>query len=179
MFKSIASWGVRFGSRSSTYTLQCRSKLVPPPAWSRVGMSSFSSGGSNSNQPTAATSIDSNNTVDSQASGNEFSDVPGVKTQGDKMILVYTCKVCDTRSARKISKHSYEKGVVVVRCGHCSSLHLIADRLGLFEDPGWDINKFLTEKEGQGVKFVNEENVVELSAEDVVGSYTPQPPSSS
>lgn len=85
------------------------------------------------------------------------------------MILMYTCKVCDTRSARKISKQSYEKGVVVVRCAGCSSLHLIADHLGIFENPGWDINKFLLEKEGQGVKYVNEENVIELNMEDVVG----------
>lgn len=99
-----------------------------------------------------------------------FKDVPGVKSSGEKLILMFTCNVCDTRSARKISKQSYEHGVVVVRCAPCQNLHLISDKLGIFEDRGWNINDFLKEKEGQGIKYINSENIIELSAEDVFGS---------
>lgn len=37
------------------------------------------------------------------ASGAPLSALPGV-THGDAMLMLYTCKVCETRSARKISK---------------------------------------------------------------------------
>ncbi|KAL2904595.1 DNL-type zinc finger protein [Bienertia sinuspersici] len=52
------------------------------------------------------------------------------------LALVFTCKVCETRSMKMCSRDSYEKGVVVVRCGGCDNLHLIADRLGWFGEPG-------------------------------------------
>jgi protein import protein ZIM17 len=98
-------------------------------------------------------------------------DVPGVKTSGDKMILVYTCKVCNTRSAKKISKHGYNHGVVLVRCAGCKSLHLIADRLGIFEDKGWDIQKYLEENatklDAKGFKFITDDNIMELHASDI------------
>ncbi len=98
-----------------------------------------------------------------------FTDVPGIKTTGEKMILMYTCKVCNTRSAKKISKQGYEKGVVIVRCSCCQSKHLIADNMGIFEDAGWNIHDYLSGKDGENSKFVVEDDVFELRLEDVVG----------
>ncbi|KAF5204200.1 Dnl-type zinc finger protein [Thalictrum thalictroides] len=61
--------------------------------------------------------------------------------------MVFTCKVCETRSVKTICRESYEKGVVVARCGGCDNLHLIADRLGWFGEPG-SIEEYLEVKKG-------------------------------
>jgi len=103
-----------------------------------------------------------------------FADVPGVQTTGEKMIIMFTCTVCDTRSARKISKQAYSEGIVMVRCDCCKNRHLIADRMGVFEDSlagngGWDIEKYMTEQ-GEKVRSITDENVYELTVEDIVGA---------
>jgi mitochondrial protein import protein ZIM17 len=100
---------------------------------------------------------------------NFFQDVPGVKASGEKYAMVYTCNVCNTRSVKKISKQSYHQGCVVVKCPGCANMHLIADHLGVFEDKGWTIDKFLAEH-GEKVKVVTEDNVMELTSKDLTGS---------
>ncbi|KAF3319894.1 DNL-type zinc finger protein [Carex littledalei] len=66
------------------------------------------------------------------------------------MAMIYTCMVCETRSMKTASRESYEKGVVVTRCPGCNNLHLIADRLGWFGEPG-SVEDFLAVR-GEEVK---------------------------
>ena len=56
--------------------------------------------------------------------------LPGAMHGGPKMAVLFTCTVCNTRSARQFSKQSYEEGVVLIRCPGCDNLHLFAVRVG-------------------------------------------------
>jgi mitochondrial protein import protein ZIM17 len=100
---------------------------------------------------------------------SSFSDVPGVKSQGEKYAMVYTCTVCNTRSVKQISKQGYHHGCVLVRCPGCQNLHLIADHLGIFESKGWTIESYLAEN-GENVRKVDDGGVLELTREDILGS---------
>ena len=54
-------------------------------------------------------------------------------------MIMFTCNVCQHRSARTFSKDAYEVGVVLIRCEGCDNLHLIADNLGWFRDENVNI----------------------------------------
>lgn len=50
------------------------------------------------------------------------------------LALQYTCNKCGTKAVKRFTYHSYTKGVVLLRCDTCKSLHLVADNLGWFDD---------------------------------------------
>ena len=87
--------------------------------------------------------------------------------------MVYTCTVCNTRAVKSISKHAYHHGVVLVRCPGCQNLHLIADRMGWFEEESWDVEKLMQER-GDRVKVFtsDDESILELTEKDILGSTT-------
>ncbi|TVU27681.1 hypothetical protein EJB05_19178, partial [Eragrostis curvula] len=83
------------------------------------------------------------------------------------LAMFFTCKVCETRSMKMASRESYEKGVVVARCGGCDNLHLIADRLGWFGEPG-SIEDFLA-AQGEEVKK-GSTDTLNFTLDDFIGS---------
>ena len=81
--------------------------------------------------------------------------------------MMYTCAVegCGTKQARTFTKDSYEKGVVLLRCEGCNSLHLVADNLGWFEADGvykgtnTNIEQILAAKGEKVQKFISDETM--------------------
>ena len=67
--------------------------------------------------------------------------------------MVFTCNVCNTRSAKQFSWLAYYHGVVLVTCPGCDNRHLIADRLHWFD--GMSVEDYLAAK-GQTVTKAQE-----------------------
>lgn len=82
--------------------------------------------------------------------------------------MVFTCTKCDVRSAKSFSRHSYEKGVVIIRCPGCHSNHLIADHFGWFGDKHFTIED-LKQQHGVEIKRVHADQDGELTQGDLIG----------
>jgi hypothetical protein len=104
----------------------------------------------------------------STSTGNSDLGLPGSKTGGRKLAIIYTCTVCGTRSAKQFSEQAYKHGVVLAICPGCNNKHLIADNLSMFDDTkgGWSIEKAMADA---GVQVITNDNVLELTLDDIVG----------
>ncbi|GLI60190.1 hypothetical protein VaNZ11_002256 [Volvox africanus] len=83
-----------------------------------------------------------------------------------RLMMVFTCTKCETRSTKSFSKQSYTRGVVLVRCPGCHRLHLIADHLRWFGEEPFMLHEFLT---GKG------ENVIRVTMDDHAEATAPHP----
>lgn len=100
----------------------------------------------------------------------KFSASSSLKTSSrHDLAMIFTCKVCETRSIKTVCRESYEKGIVVARCGGCDNLHLIADHLGWFGEPG-SIEDFLA-AQGEEVKR-GSVDTLNLTLEDIAGKQS-------
>lgn len=112
--------------------------------------------------------------------------IPGaMHGPNERYVILYTCNVCETRSAqsftkvrvvegtgdlpltmRSLEQKAYHEGVVLVRCGGCDNLHLIADNLGWFEDEKTNIEDLMAKK-GSSVRAIKPNEPFEATPEDV------------
>ncbi|CAJ2629589.1 unnamed protein product [Trifolium pratense] len=106
--------------------------------------------------------------VKPDSSAIKFSAKSTLKTSSrHDLAMVFTCKVCETRSIKTACRESYEKGVVIARCGGCNNLHLIADHRGWFGEPG-TVEDFLAAR-GEEVKS-GSVDTLNLTLEDLAGT---------
>jgi hypothetical protein len=72
------------------------------------------------------------------------SQLPGIhKSEGRKLAIVFTCTVCETRSAKQISSQAYEEGVVLIKCPGCQVRFLILRLRDLICPPVIEASVFL------------------------------------
>ncbi|KAJ1919116.1 hypothetical protein H4219_002165 [Mycoemilia scoparia] len=92
------------------------------------------------------------------------SDQPADK---GRLLIGFTCKVCNHRQYKTMSKVAYTKGVVLMQCDGCKNRHLIADNLGWFKDSKITIEDIVKEN-GEEVRKLKDAGLLDsIEAENV------------
>lgn len=76
------------------------------------------------------------------------------------MLIGFTCKVCQHRQYKTMSKHAYQHGVVLIQCDECKNRHLIADHLGWFRDKSTSVENLMREK-GEEVRQLKDMDLLD------------------
>ncbi|KEG03128.1 hypothetical protein YYE_02059 [Plasmodium vinckei vinckei] len=123
----------------------------------------------NETNTTDIINISNENLADNETSSKERNVEDGEKKNKEYMVLMFTCKICEKKSAKKFSKQAYNNGVVIIRCPQCSNLHLISDQLGWFQDGKTNIEQIIQEKGEQVIKKFSYNNLLEI--DDLLNAY--------
>ena len=118
----------------------------------------------------ATTQDDDENTNTSKQFEIDLSKVKG-RASGDSAayLMAYTWGVCGHRQARTFTKRAYHKGVVIIRCENCDSLHLIADNLGWFTEENTNIEDIMAQKGEEVHKILSQESLEFISKDQEDG----------
>ncbi|KAJ2334568.1 hypothetical protein GGH92_008285 [Coemansia sp. RSA 2673] len=117
----------------TTKRLVCPHRIWPLVRW-KTTKSTLSCAGSPSITSTSKTAATSH-------------DQPAASIPNEQRMLIgFTCKVCNHRQYKTMSKNAYERGVVLMQCDGCKSRHLIADNKGWFRDKSVNIEELMAER---------------------------------
>ena len=121
------------------------------------------------NDSTDSSEIEKENRVNVKVNVSESMHVPGAEKGGRKLAMIYTCKVCETRSIKQFTEQGYKYGVVIATCPGCQSRHLLADNLGYFQSGTFDLEQQLTQETDGNFTKVDDSGVMEVSLEALLG----------
>lgn len=83
-----------------------------------------------------------------------------IDKEESRMLIGFTCKVCQHRQYKTMSKHAYQHGVVLIQCDECKNRHLIADHLGWFQDKSISVENLMREK-GEEVRQLKDMDLLD------------------
>ncbi|PVU91868.1 hypothetical protein BB561_004160 [Smittium simulii] len=82
-----------------------------------------------------------------------------------RYLVGFTCKVCQHRQYKTVSKKAYTSGVVLIKCDKCQNRHLFADHLGWFRDNRLTIEDIMREN-GEKVKTQIDQGLLDYFGTD-------------
>ncbi|OMJ11806.1 DNL-type zinc finger protein [Smittium culicis] len=121
--------------------------------------------------PQALSVNSSDETATSSSEGDGMKSVSENKSESiksavnDRFLVGFTCKVCNCRQYKTVSKRAYNHGVVLIKCDGCQNRHLFADNLGWFRDSKLTIEDLMKEQ-GEVVKKSADEGLFDYFGVD-------------